>query len=47
MDRPEWLTEKTATKILWNGYSYELHLTKVIEKKSLDQAKNTAKVDLG
>lgn len=27
LPRPEWLTEKSAAKIVWNGCGYELHVT--------------------
>jgi putative transposase len=47
LDRPEWLTEKMQSKIIWNGHEYEWHITASTNDTQKKERGINATVDLG
>lgn len=47
LDRPEWLTEKTACKLVWNRMGYELHVSMPAKATEPVVSDVHAAIDLG
>lgn len=47
LDRPDWLTEKAACKLVWNRTGYELHITVETQVYAIAEGDVHATADLG